>query len=157
MKWPSNTPVLCIKSEIINRKFANERPAAFSIVDQQSAAINEAPGTTDYKVLSFEGGHHGYTMAALSASTTFKKVNLPQLNWPIIPFPENESDEAACLERARETMMKGDLAAVIIEPFMLSKFKSASTNFYNQLRNLANENDVSFIVDETNTCCGTTG
>lgn len=114
----------------------------------------------DYRVIAFSGSNHGSTLATLSLSTNIQKTNLPMKeNWSVLDFPESRSDEARALEDFESELRKGDgkVAAVIIAPLQALTYQHASHDFYNQLRNLAAEHNIAFIVDETFTGCGGTG
>ena len=104
-----------------------------------SCMKNEAPGSPDFAVLSFEGGFHGRLFGSLSLtrSKAIHKVDIPAFgNWPAAPFPrirygrspgeyeaENAAEEARCLEatevilKTRNEKGKGSrIAAMIVEP-----------------------------------------
>jgi 4-aminobutyrate aminotransferase-like enzyme len=52
---------------------------------------NRQRGINQLKVLSFEGGFHGRTLGALSAtrSKAIHKLDFPAFAWPVLPFPAN--------------------------------------------------------------------
>lgn len=113
----------------------------------------------DYQVISFKGSYHGSTLGTLSLSNHPKKTNLPMKNWTVLDFPESESEEGRILESYEDALRdnKGKVAAVIVEPLQTLTYKHASPSFYNKLRQLAQEHEVTFIVDETYSGCGATG
>ena len=114
----------------------------------------------DYKVIAFSGGNHGNTLATLSLGSSTQGSDLPRKEgWETVDFPTSESDEARCLEMYEDALRShsGSVAAVIIAPLQTMTHLHASHSFYNQIRNLAKQYDVTFIVDETYTGCGPTG
>lgn len=144
--------------------------------DLASAKYNQAPGTTNYAVLSFEGGFHGRTYACLSLthSKAIHKVDIPAENWPFAPFPrlkyplkefetENRAEENRCLAKVREIIDErkqagGPVAAVIVEPIQAEGGDfHATPYFFRNLQQICKETGAAFIVDEVQTCCGATG
>lgn len=113
----------------------------------------------DYQVISFAGSNHGNTFGTLSLSNHPQKINLPMKNWTVLDFPEDHEDEARVLENFEHSIksQSGSVACVIIEPLQSLTYEHACPDFYNQLRNIAHEHDVAFIVDETSTGCGASG
>jgi 4-aminobutyrate aminotransferase/(S)-3-amino-2-methylpropionate transaminase len=47
--------------------------------------------------VSFDGGFHGRTLGALSAtrSKPIHKLDMPAFDWPVVPFPANRFPLAA--------------------------------------------------------------
>lgn len=146
--------------------------------EMESCVCNMAPGTPNLSVLSFKGGFHGRLLGALtlSHSKPIHKLDFPSFDWPIAPFPHlkypldvndkyNRNEEDKCLQITRDTIKswnttpgKGPVAAMIVEPIQSEGGDHhASPYFFNELRNLAKENGVAFIVDEVQTGVGATG
>ena len=50
----------------------------------------QAPGSPDYKILSFHGAFHGRLFGCLSTthSKAVHKLDIPAFNWPIATFPQ---------------------------------------------------------------------
>lgn len=75
---------------------------------------------------------------------------------------ENRAEEERCLDEVANIIWqrresKEDVAAIIIEPITAFENQMATPNFYRQLRKIALENEIPFIVDETKTGLGSTG
>lgn len=150
------------------KKWGDESPEKL-----ESAMLNSLPGSPELDVLSFSKGFHGRTMGCLSASrsNSLHKVNIPAFKWPMAPFPklkypleefveENKKEEDRCLEEVRQIIKnnKNPIAAMIIEPIQAEGGDNhASPYFFNNLRNIAYEKDITFIVDEVQTGFGPTG
>ena len=125
-------------------------------------------------VLGFENGFHGNSLNALSSSDPITNVSDSQiLDWPLAPFPDlkyplapNEHHNAAEEERSLDAVRKiirerrdakKDVGAIIIEPITAYNNKMATPNFYRKLRQIALENEIPFVVDETRTGVGISG
>lgn len=125
-------------------------------------------------VLGFENGYHGSSVGTLSCSDD--RVNLqgvPTFDWPRAPFPkvqypmaqfehENRAEEDRCLEEIRNIIKqrrnaKKDVGAIIIEPISAFENTFATPYFYKRLREIALNNQIPFVVDETKTGVGSTG
>jgi 4-aminobutyrate aminotransferase-like enzyme len=65
------------------------RGAPWSDDDARDVMENRQRGINQLKVLSFEGGFHGRTLGALSAtrSKAIHKLDFPAFAWPVLPFP----------------------------------------------------------------------
>ena len=134
---------------------------------------NRQRGVNQLKVISFEGGFHGRTLGALSAtrSKPMHKLDFPAFDWPMVPFPanrfpldahaaENRAAEAEVLERVREVMLReaNTVAALIVEPIQgEGGDRHASPAFFRELRALCSEHEVAFVADEVQTGAGATG
>jgi 4-aminobutyrate aminotransferase/(S)-3-amino-2-methylpropionate transaminase len=61
----------------------------FNADELSSCMINQAPGTPNLSVLSFHGGFHGRTAAALTVthSKAIHKLDVPLFDWPTADFP----------------------------------------------------------------------
>ncbi|OQS04160.1 4-aminobutyrate aminotransferase, mitochondrial precursor [Thraustotheca clavata] len=150
-----------------------------SELDLQSCMHNEAPGSPALSILSFQGGFHGRLLGCLSAthSKAIHKVDIPAMDWPVAPFPklkypldayaaENAKEEARCLDYV-ESILKlhnvtknatSEIAGIVVEPIQAEGGDNhASPSFFRQLRKLAQDYEVAFIVDEVQTGGGSTG
>mmetsp|Transcript_10303 Transcript_10303/g.21659 ORF Transcript_10303/g.21659 Transcript_10303/m.21659 type:complete len:533 (+) Transcript_10303:354-1952(+) len=139
----------------------------------ESCMRNEAPGSPDLAVLSFEKGFHGRTLGTLSAtcSKAQHKVDFPAFHWPKAPFPqlkypleehaaENAAEEARCIDAVRNILDSNPVpvAALIVEPILAEGGDlHASKSFFQKLRVLTEERGVALIADEVQTGCGATG
>jgi 4-aminobutyrate aminotransferase/(S)-3-amino-2-methylpropionate transaminase len=142
--------------------------------DELSAVMqNHQPGINELKVISFEGGFHGRTLGALSAtrSKAIHKLDFPAFDWPVVPFPanrfpladhvdENRAAEARSLEIIERVLRdaQGTVAALIVEPVQgEGGDRHASPAFFRALRALTTQYEAAFIVDEVQTGLGATG
>ena len=98
---------------------------------------------------------------------------MPTFNWPVAPLPklkypladhehENFAEEDRCLHAAREIIKqrrdeKRDVASIIVEPITALNNMMATPRYYKELRKIASEFHIPFIVDETKTGVGITG
>ena len=133
--------------------------------------LNRQAHTHEVKVLSFEGGFHGRSLGALSAtrSKAIHKLDFPAFDWPVLPFPankfpledfadENRALEARVLSQVEQVLRSQDVAAVIIEPIQgEGGDRHASAEFFRGLRRLTSEYGTAFVVDEVQTGGGGTG
>jgi 4-aminobutyrate aminotransferase / (S)-3-amino-2-methylpropionate transaminase len=146
--------------------------ASWSEDDARLCMTNAQPGVNSLKILSFEGGFHGRSLGALSAtrSKAIHKLDVPAFAWPVVPFPaakfplnenvhENSQLEAACLQAVGEALdADPDIAALIVEPIQgEGGDRHASPAFFRALRELLSARGVYFIVDEVQTGAGATG
>lgn len=151
---------------------ANE--SALTIALLKYADLHGVKDVSNLCVLGFENGYHGNSVSTLSVSD--ERVNLqgvPTFDWPRAPFPkirypmadfafENKAEEDRCLEEIRKIIVqrrdiKGDVAAIIIEPITAFGNQMATPYFYKRLREIASDNKIVFVVDETKTGVGATG
>eukprot|EP00940_MAST-03C_sp_MAST-3C-sp2_P002103 g2103.t1 len=141
-----------------------------------SSMVNESPGCSETTILSFEGGFHGRTFGALSAtrSKPIHKLDVASFDWPVAPFPKlkyplaenvdaNKKEEKRCLDAVDAIMQKQkstgrDVAAVIVEPVQAEGGDNhASAEFFRGLRRVCTKHGASFIVDEVQTGGGPSG
>ncbi|POR33932.1 4-aminobutyrate aminotransferase [Tolypocladium paradoxum] len=145
----------------------------FSDAEMRSVMLNEAPGSKEYSILSFEKGFHGRLFGSLSTtrSKAIHKLDIPAFQWPVAPFPqlkypldkheaENRAEEECCLaetERVIDTAQH-PVAAIVIEPIQSEGGDNhASPFFFRELRALTKRKGVLMIVDEVQTGVGATG
>lgn len=75
---------------------------------------------------------------------------------------ENRAEEDRCIQAYKDIIKqrrdnRQDVAAIIIEPISAFENHIATPYFYRQVRRIAKENGIPFIVDETKTGVGSTG
>jgi 4-aminobutyrate aminotransferase/(S)-3-amino-2-methylpropionate transaminase len=133
--------------------------------------LNRQPGIADLSIVSFEGGFHGRSLGALSAtrSKPIHKLDFPAFPWPVVPFPanrfpldahaeENRAAEARSLEQVEATFRSGTVAGLVVEPIQgEGGDRHASPAFFRALRALCTAHEVAFVVDEVQTGVGATG
>ncbi len=139
--------------------------------DLAACMRNDQPGINTMTVLSFEGGFHGRSLGALSAtrSKPIHKLDIPAFQWPSAPFPAsrfpldehadtNRAAEARALTVVEDHLALGDVAAVLVEPIQgEGGDRHASPAFFRALRTLCGRYGAAFIVDEVQTGGGATG
>ncbi len=141
--------------------------------DLHEVMLNRQNGIRSLKIVSFEGGFHGRTLGALSAtrSKPIHKLDMPAFDWPVAPFPTNRfpldaharlnrETEARVLEQVRDLFVReaGQVAGLIVEPIQgEGGDRHASPDFFRQLRALCGAHEVAFVVDEVQTGVGATG
>jgi 4-aminobutyrate aminotransferase / (S)-3-amino-2-methylpropionate transaminase len=138
----------------------------------KTALINNEPGSPNISILSFQKGFHGRTIGCLSTtrSNAWHKINIPAFGWPVAPFPQlkypleentnhNYIEEERCLDMTEKILKNNKtIAGMIIEPIQAEGGdRHASNDYFIKLRQLALDNDITFIVDEVQTGCGSTG
>lgn len=145
-------------------RHARERRKGAPPSDGELAACmeNDQRSANEMKVVSFEGAFHGRSLGALSLtrSKAIHKLDFPAFAWPKVPFPESRADEARSLEELEATLKAGmgTIAAVIVEPIQgEGGDRHASVDFFTTIRRLTRTYDAAFIVDEVQTCGGSTG
>lgn len=147
--------------------------ASWSVDDLTGVMKNRQAGVDGLKIISFEGGFHGRSLGALSAtrSKAIHKLDFPAFDWPVVPFPankfpldvhaeENRALEARVLQQISDVIDRhGDaVAGLIVEPIQgEGGDRHASPEFFRALRRLLTEREVAFLVDEVQTGAGATG
>ncbi|MDZ7264615.1 MAG: L-lysine 6-transaminase [candidate division KSB1 bacterium] len=127
------------------------------------------------QVIHFQQAFHGrsgYTLSLTNTADPRKTKYFPKFNWPRIlnpkiTFPLNDENlnrvkqaEQTALQQIKRAIQENpdDIAAIIIEPIQGeggdNHFRS---EFFKELRTLANENDILLIFDEVQTGLGLTG
>lgn len=126
------------------------------------------------KVLHFEHAFHGRTGYTLSLTNTMpvKTKWYAKFDWPRVPFPaiefpltdanlaDLERREADSINKIKQAFAdnKDDICAIIVEPVQAEGGDNhARTEFMEQLRILADENDALLIYDEVQTGVGLSG
>ena len=132
-------------------------------------------GERGQQIIHFQEAFHGRTGYSISMTNTadprkiqyFPKFSWPRVVNPKIHFPFDEDSEKAVVELERRAVEeikqaihdhKDDIAGLIIEPIQGeggdNHFRK---EFFQQIRELADENEFLFIVDEVQTGVGLTG
>ncbi len=132
-------------------------------------------GEKGRKVIHFREAFHGrggYTLSLTNTADPRKYMYFPRFNWPRIVNPklrfpvtdqvlsETAAVEAEAVAQIKEALRRdaADVAALIIEPIQGEGGDNHfRPEFFAQLRQLADENDFMFIVDEVQTGMGATG
>lgn len=137
--------------------------------------IQAGKGEKGMQVIHFERAFHGRSGYTLSLTNTFdprKTQYFPKFQWPriispFLKFPVDEKEiervareEDKAIEQIKRSIMENrdDIAAILIEPIQAeggdNHFRS---EFMHQLRDICDENDMLFIVDEVQSGMGLTG
>ena len=117
-------------------------------------------------------GRSGYTLSLTNTTDSRKTMYFPKFNWPRVtnpyinfPLDEDSTKEVINRENASLNQIKNaiknnlnDIAAIIIEPIQ----GEGGDNFFRdeffvKLREICDENDILFILDEVQTGIGITG
>jgi 4-aminobutyrate aminotransferase/(S)-3-amino-2-methylpropionate transaminase len=158
------------------RQAQGRGPAEFTEEELASCMDNKMPGcTNDLSIMSFSGGFHGRTLAALTCthSKTVHKIDVPAFDWPTAPFPRlryplednveyNKAEEKKCLDEVTNIFVtrKAEgrpVAGAIIEPILSEGGDlHASADFFKGLQKVCKDFGAAFIVDEVQTgvCVG---
>ena len=145
----------------------------FSSHENETVMKNQAPGSPDLAILSFQRAFHGRLFA--SALTTclkpIHKLDMPSFNWPKAEFPAykypltenadaNEKEDARCLAIV-ETLFKSwnvPIAALLVEPIQSEGGDNhALAAFFQGLRDITLKYGALLIVDEVQTGVAATG
>jgi L-lysine 6-transaminase len=132
-------------------------------------------GKKGRQIIHFKDAFHGRTGYTLSMTNTFNvnktkyftKFNWPRIDNPMIRFPLTDANLKDAQERERHAVAQiqdavaqnpDDIAALIIEPIQGeggdNHFRK---EFFQKLRQLCDENEMMFIVDEVQCGVGLTG
>ena len=126
------------------------------------------------KVIHFKESFHGrsgYTMSLTDSPDKRKTMYFPKFDWPRVTNPkitfplEKNLDHVVALENQAFTEIKDaissnpdNIASIIIEPIQGEGGDNHfRCEFFQELRNIANENDIMLIYDEVQTGIGVTG
>lgn len=160
-------------------KYARQKRGGKDFTPEEIATCmrNKPPGAPELAILCFEGGFHGRTLGALSASVDkpIQKLDYPQFPyWPAVPFPrykypleensrENNQEDKKCLEIIQDTIEKQKKAGHPVAGVMAEPIQSdggnyeASAEFFQKLQKICKDQSISFAFDEVQTCCGCSG
>lgn len=147
--------------------------SGFSSDENSSVMKNQAPGSPELAILSFERAFHGrlFASASTTCSKPIHKLDLPSFKWPKAQFPSykypleanetvNKEEDKRCLAIV-EDLLKGwscPIAAVLVEPIQSEGGDNhASAEFFQGLRDLTLKYGSLLIVDEVQTGVGATG
>ncbi len=159
----SSANELAVKIAMLRRGNSEGRNNMQNIRTVDLTGLSEGSGLS---VLSFRNGFHGRIGGSLTLtrSKPIQKIGVPHFDWPMAPFPVlkhplkdnlayNNAEEARCLEEIEAVMKKNpNICALIVEPVQAEGGDYWGTPaFFRKLRNLAKENNVTFIVDEVQT------
>jgi len=148
----------------------------FTEEEMVSCMTNQAPGTPQLSILSFDGGFHGRTAAVLSCthSKAIHKLDVPLFDWPCADFPrykypleenskENQAEDQRCLAQVEEilearTKMGNPVVGVIVEPIQSEGGDHHGSNAWFQgLQKICAKHDIVYLMDEVQTGGGPTG
>ncbi|WPK26183.1 hypothetical protein PUMCH_003531 [Australozyma saopauloensis] len=147
--------------------------SGFSTEETESVMKNQAPGSPELAIMSFERAFHGrlFASASTTCSKPIHKLDLPSFNWPKAEFPSykypleanvaaNQEEDRRCLAIV-ENLLKTwavPIAAVLIEPIQSEGGDNhASNEFFQGLRDVTLKYGSLLIVDEVQTGVGATG
>lgn len=145
----------------------------FTTEENESVMKNEAPGSPELAILSFERAFHGrlFASASVTCSKPVHKLDLPAFKWPKAQFPsykypldkyqeENKKEDDRCLQIVKDIYSSWSvpIAGLLIEPIQSEGGDNhASAEFLQGLRDITLQNGSLFIVDEVQTGVGATG
>lgn len=149
----------------------------FTALEHESCMNNQSPGSANHlSIMSFHGGFHGRTMAALTCthSKSVHKIDVPAFDWPTADFPllkypleqhkeANKKEEERCLKNVRDLFEERKVthrpvAGLIVEP-VLSEGGDfhASAEFFKGVQQACKDYGAAFMVDEVQTGVGASG
>jgi len=137
--------------------------------------IEKGKGEKGGKIIHFKHAFHGrtgYTLSLTNTSDPRKTMYFPKFDWPRIDIPklsfpitdivlqEVEKNERIAIDQIKTALAnnKDDVAALIIEPIQGEGGDNHFRDeFFVALRQLCDENEMLFIMDEVQTGIGITG
>lgn len=145
----------------------------FSESELTSVMKNQAPGSPELAILSFERAFHGrlFATGSTTCSKPIHKLDLPSFKWPKAEFPsykyprekyveENAAEDKRCLAIV-DTLFKTwhcPIAGLLVEPIQSEGGDNhASAEFFQGLRDLTLKHGALLIMDEVQTGVGATG
>lgn len=147
--------------------------AEFSAAEAASVMRNEAPGSPELAIMSFERAFHGrlFASASTTCSKPIHKLDLPSFKWPKAQFPTykypldahaeaNAQEDKRCLAIVEDLLKTwhAPIAAVLVEPIQSEGGDNhASAEFFQGLRDLTLKHGSLLIVDEVQTGVAATG
>ena len=145
----------------------------FSAEEMESVMHNQAPGSPELAILSFERAFHGrlFASGSTTCSKPIHKLDLPAFKWPKAEFPSykypleenvevNKKEDERCLKIVEElfTTWKVPIAGVLVEPIQSEGGDNhASAEFFQGLRDITLKHGALLIMDEVQTGVGATG
>ncbi|KAK6457132.1 4-aminobutyrate aminotransferase [Scheffersomyces xylosifermentans] len=146
---------------------------AFSEEENISVMKNQAPGSPELAILSFERAFHGrlFASGSTTCSKPIHKLDLPSFKWPKAQFPsykypldkheaENAEEDKRCLAIVENLFQTWSvpIAGLLVEPIQSEGGDNhASQEFLQGLRDISLKHGALFIVDEVQTGVGATG
>jgi len=153
----------------------NALKAAFDWKVKKNFAKNGKTSEVGHKVIHFEQCFHGrtgYTLSLTNTTDPRKTAYYPKFDWPrilnpkiLFPLNEENLEKVKALEKQALDQIKkvihlygDDIASLIIEPIQGeggdNHFRK---EFFESLRSICNEHEISLIFDEVQTGMGITG
>ena len=152
----------------------NALKAAFDWKYRKNLELN-INASDDMKVIHFNQAFHGrsgYTLSLTNTTDPRKTMYFPKFEWPRVTnpkltFPNTDSSlenvmlqEQKALNEIKDSLMKNPnkIAALILEPIQGEGGDNHFRDeFFIELRNICDEDDILFILDEVQTGIGITG
>ena len=153
--WQTESQALWAKA-LAERSFGGQAFFCASGDEANEAAIKLArlhgsPGHR-YKIIAFEGGFHGHTLAATTASANPRgREGLGPLMAGFVHAPWGDLESVGRL-------VDDETAAILVEPIQIhAGVRIPPEGFLTGLRTLADQHKLLLIFDEVQTGCGRTG
>jgi acetylornithine/N-succinyldiaminopimelate aminotransferase len=133
--------------------FANSGAEALECAIKMARRFHFARGEPErFRIITFEGGFHGRTMATISAGAQEK--HLEGFRPALDGFDQVPLNDLAAVEAA----IGPQTGAILLEPIQgESGIRAAEPGFLVELRRLCDEHDLLLILDEVQTGLGRTG
>jgi len=150
-------------------KFKETHEGELAGLDWENIASQDLSGSLDTLrgkvcVLGFnDGGENESTNSSLFESNDWPTVDFPEIKYPMRSHDHNnQREEYRSLTEVVDIITSRrdngcPVGAIIIEPITSQNNLMATPNFYRGLRKIADENQIPFIVNETETGVGKTG
>ena len=132
--------------------------------DLKQMSLSDIRKSSNFSVMSFSNLGRNTDPLNVMRSNAEHALGFESFNWPVAPFPdikyplkenekENLEEEAKCLEDTERLLkLNSNLCAMFVEPILGEAGDFwASPNYFKNLRKLATQYNVDFIVDEVNT------
>lgn len=146
---------------------------AFTAEENESVMKNQAPGSPELAILSFERSFHGrlFASGSTTCSKPIHKMDLPSFKWPKAQYPsykypleehkeENKREDERCLKIVEDifSSWKCPIAGLLIEPIQSEGGDNhGSAEFFQGLRDITIKHGALLIMDEVQTGVGATG
>jgi acetylornithine/N-succinyldiaminopimelate aminotransferase len=145
--------LLCEKTFADRVFFNNSGAEAIETAIKTARRHQFVSGMTErYRIVTFEGGFHGRTLATIAAGGRKKYLEgfgPPAAGFDIVPFGDLEALEAAC---------SAETAAVLLEPIQgESGIRRLSAHELGRVRDICDRHGILLILDEVQTGIGRTG
>lgn len=147
--------------------------AQSSAEEDKSVMENQAPGSPELAILSFERAFHGrlFASASVTRSKPVHKLDMPSFKWPKAEYPSykypldanteaNAAEDKRCLAIVEEIFKTWHcpIAGLIVEPIQSEGGDNHGSNeFFQGLRDITLKHGALMIVDEVQTGVGATG